>query len=203
MGIKLVVIEGPDNVGKTTICRRFSAKLENLGIKNKAISFPGNRKGTLGKFIHDFHHKHATLGIEKLSPTSLQLLHVAAHFDTVSEDILPALSRGKIVVLDRFWWSTYVYGKISGVNEDVLEKIIELEELAWKKLVPDHVFLLTNQQPFNEETTQQWNSLRDEYLSLSEKQESKLNIHRIQNEGGVQETVDEIIGMLDFEFITS
>lgn len=203
MTIKLVVIEGPDNVGKTTLCRVFSEKLESLGIKNKTLSFPGNRKGTLGKFIHDFHHKYDKYGIENLSPTSLQLLHVAAHFDTISEEIKPSLERGQLVILDRFWWSTYVYGKVSGINDNVLQKVIELEELAWKNLVPDQVFLLSNRQPFKVEISPEWSSLRNEYLSLAKKQESKLKIDRVQNTGKIQKTVDEIIGILDFEFITS
>lgn len=197
----LIVLEGPDNIGKTTLCNELGEKLSSIGYNSKVISFPGNRSGTLGKFIHEFHHRYDKYGIKNLSTTSLQLLHVAAHFDTISEDILPALGKEKIVILDRFWWSTYVYGKVSGINDDVLKKIIELEELAWKSLVPDQVFLISNWQPFKEEISPEWNSVRDEYLSLAKKQESKLKIKRIQNEGRIQETVDEIIGILDFEYI--
>lgn len=200
---KLLVIEGPDNIGKTTLCDKLGQILSETGYSTEIISFPGNRSGTLGKFIHEFHHRYDKYGIENLSDTSLQLLHVAAHFDTISEDILPALDKGKIVILDRFWWSTYVYGKVSGISDDVLEKIIELEELAWKNLVPDQVFLLTNCEPFNEDSTLEWNSLRDEYLRLAEKQESKFKINRIKNEGRIQETVDEIIGILGFELLTN
>ncbi|MEX0661471.1 MAG: hypothetical protein WEA58_08585 [Balneolaceae bacterium] len=202
MKSKLIVFEGPDNIGKTTLCNELGKNLSSIGHRIEVISFPGNRSGTLGKFIHEFHHRYNKYGIENLSNTSLQLLHVAAHFDTITEDILPALGKGKIVILDRFWWSTYVYGKVSGINNDVLEKIIELEELAWENLVPDQVFLLSNGRPFKEEVSPEWNGLRDEYLSLAEKQESKLKIKRIKNEGRIQKTVDEIIGILNFEFIT-
>lgn len=43
---------------------------------------------------------------------------------------------GKVVILDRYWWSTCVYGRAAGVSHDVLSKLIQLENLIWKTFLP-------------------------------------------------------------------
>jgi thymidylate kinase len=195
---KLIVIEGPDSIGKTVICKTLSNQLNNLQISNTTLSFPGNRKGTIGKFIHDFHHKHDKYGIKKLSPNSLQLLHVAAHFDTISEEIMPALERGKIVLLDRFWWSTYVYGKVSGIRDEILNKILELEDLAWDGLKPNHIFLINNREPINAPKTEEWEALRVEYIELAKRHGKLFNISYLENKSSIkiEETTKKIIDIL-------
>jgi dTMP kinase len=58
--------------------------------------------------------------VSGLSSASLQLLHIAAHIDAIERRIKPTLGQGRIVILDRFWWSTMVYGAVSGVSEALL-----------------------------------------------------------------------------------
>src|SRR5688572_29956791 len=117
---KLVVIEGPDGVGKTAIANELSLRLNHSGQPCKVIAFPGNEPGTLGKLIYGIHHDPTQFGVEQVTPTAVQVLHVAAHLDAIERSILPILRSGQYVLLDRFWWSTWVYGLVSGVNRHIL-----------------------------------------------------------------------------------
>ena len=53
---KLIVFEGPDGVGKSTICRAVAAALEKLGESCVLMSFPGQEEGTLGEHVYALHH---------------------------------------------------------------------------------------------------------------------------------------------------
>ena len=90
----------------------------------------------MGRLVYDLHHDADDLGLGEINPTSLQILHIAAHVDAIEERILPALRTGAWVVLDRFWWSTWVYGLAFGVPENSLETMIELELLHWGEVKP-------------------------------------------------------------------
>ena len=70
------------------------------------------------------------------------MLHIAAHLDAIEEQILPALRDGTWVVLDRFWWSTWVYGAAFGVPERSLEAMVALEKLHWGQVEPYVLFLV-------------------------------------------------------------
>jgi dTMP kinase len=95
------------------------------------FSFPGDRPGTVGKLVYDLHHSPENFGIKRISSLGLQALHIAAHVDAISEEILPTLISGKWVVLDRFWWSTWVYGKAAGIESNILQSLIHTEQLTW------------------------------------------------------------------------
>jgi dTMP kinase len=75
-------------------------------------------------------------------PAALQLLHVAAHLDVIDRQIRPRVAAGEIVLLDRYWWSTWVYGVLSGTDHGTLRTMIELEREHWGELHPEAVFLI-------------------------------------------------------------
>src|SRR5688572_21439337 len=117
---KLFVFEGPDGSGKTTLSMAFAKYLRNKGTDCEHFAFPGREAGTLGKLVHELHHNSALVGVDSLTPSSLQLLHIAAHVDAIESRIVPLLKNGRSIVLDRFWWSTWVYGKINRVSNNSL-----------------------------------------------------------------------------------
>src|SRR6266487_3071410 len=123
---RLYIFEGPDGVGKTSLSRAFSELLNANGLECDYFSFPGQEPGTLGKHVYDLHHHPVKCGIESIEPASLQLLHIAAHIDAIESRIIPALKKGRYVVLDRFWWSTWVYGLLNAVDKRYLQAMIEL-----------------------------------------------------------------------------
>ena len=138
---RLYVFEGPDGVGKTTLARAFAKEIADTR-PSEQYSYPGNDPGTLGHLVYKLHHDARSLGVNNISPSSLQLLHVAAHIDLLSKLVVPALRSGRTVVLDRFWWSTWVYGRASSVSEAALTAMLCLEEIYLAGIVPDVVFLV-------------------------------------------------------------
>jgi dTMP kinase len=181
---KLVVFEGPDGVGKSTLVKVFSETCSASGHANIAMSFPGREPGTLGEAVYKLHHDSGRFGLSSINPLSLQLLHVAAHIDAIETRIKPCLAEGKWVILDRFWWSTWVYGLVNGVNSRALRHLIDLEITVWGSVLPDLAVLLRRDSPF---TPQPEDSIRESltraYADLSAAEQVKYPVEILNNEG--------------------
>jgi len=193
MNGKLYVFEGPDGTGKTTLSKEFSAYLNSIGNKSRYLSFPGNSSGTLGKHIYEIHHELSEAGITAINPTSLQMLHVASHIDAIESVILPELRAGNSIVLDRFWWSTIVYGSVYGANSDSLDKLIEIEKTHWAEYQPTCIFYLKRQNTLKPSSITHWDELLEAYekLVLQEGESSQIEI--IANESSPQDTLAQLI----------
>src|SRR5271154_4540260 len=76
----------------------------------------------------------------EMRPTTELLLMFAARAQNVDEAILPALSRGEIVLCDRFTDSSLVYqGAARGLGAEV---VYEIDRIACRGLVPDLTILV-------------------------------------------------------------
>jgi len=100
---ELVVFEGAEGVGKTTQAGRLVAELTRRGIACVHLREPGGTP--LGEAVREI----------LLAPTQMRtaraeaLLFMASRAQLVSEKIDPALAGGDVVILDRFFLSTYAY----------------------------------------------------------------------------------------------
>ena len=162
---RLIVFEGPDNVGKSTLAEHLTNRLREAGVRCEQLAFPGHLPGSLGRLVYDLHHNTSGLGFGKINATSLQMLHIAAHIDVIEGHILPALRAGCWILLDRFWWSTWVYGGSSGVSEPSLETMIELEQLHWGIVTPDVLFLVERKSVAPDDG----NELQERYRNLAKR----------------------------------
>lgn len=190
----LFVFEGPDGVGKSTIIEEVFSNLSGQDLPVEKLSFPGKQPGTLGKLIYDLHHNPNSFGISKLIPASLQILHIAAHVESIINVILPFLQEGKIILLDRFWWSTSVYGKLGGVEENALEAIIGSELQFWDGVQPSGVFLLSRHVSLKKELEiDVWNKAKEEYHKLMFREENKYPIFLVENENSIEEATEKVV----------
>jgi dTMP kinase len=98
-------------------------------------------------------------------------------------------------VLDRYWWSTWVYGIIGGVRPEILQALIEVERLAWDKWQPGILFHVTRLTPLREEPADTWPKLVTEYDSLASREAGKYPIQTLSNEGDVEDTVAKAISL--------
>ena len=128
-----------------------------------------------------------------MNQTSLQLLHIAAHIDTIESKILPALRKGYYVVLDRFWWSTWVYGIVSGADQRSLKAMIELEGIHWENTCPAICFLVERRTPLDGKLTSPWNRLIEEYAKLASREGYHYPVRCISNESTVAESLAEVV----------
>ena len=192
---KLIVFEGPDGVGKSTFASKLADLLRKQGDQVVNLSFPGNAEGTLGNLVYDIHHYPDKYELNQLNPSALQVLHIAAHIDCIESTIARNLNEGKIVILDRYWWSAWVYGITDGIQVNKMQAMVKLEQLYWQDNKPDIVFLFTSEKPFRaEQPTAKYKRLRVEYLKLLK--ESDLHIVEIENRDTINSGLQEILDHL-------
>lgn len=148
----LIVFEGPDGVGKSTVATLVAKALSARGHAVIQLSFPGRTEGSLGEIIYKLHHDTLPSGPVPMTETAKQILHIAAHTDCIATQIIPALEKGQIVILDRFWWSTIVYGLVAGVRKEALTAMTDLEKLIWDGTEPSLSLLFASATPFRDDT---------------------------------------------------
>jgi thymidylate kinase len=181
----LYVIEGPDGVGKTTLALGLVRALSSTGRESCYVSFPGKAGGSLGKVVYDLHHGRGQFRLSHLNQTSLQILHIAAHIDLIDGQIKPKLNKGVNVVLDRFWWSSVVYGRIFGANRSSLELLAELELLHWDSVMPAVAFLITRSKPIGLKKNRTWEGHRREYVRIARTERDKYPVQVVRNETSI------------------
>jgi dTMP kinase len=125
-----ICIEGIDASGKTTQAKTLVKKLRQKSLDAVYTTEPS--KGEVGKFIRGH-----VLDCEKRVPIALEaLLFAADRVDHLENEVKPALEKGKIVVCDRYVYSTLAYQGATGLS---LEWIQHINQFA---LVPDLAIFL-------------------------------------------------------------
>ncbi len=99
----LIVLEGPEGVGKTTQVRMLAEWLAATGRTVVAVREPGGTP--LGDAIRRLLLDPAS----DIVPRAEGLLFMASRAQLVEREIRPALDAGATVLLDRFFLSTYAY----------------------------------------------------------------------------------------------
>jgi dTMP kinase len=131
---KLVVFEGSEGAGKSTQLRMLANRLSAAGIPVVPLREPGGT--TVGDAIR------AILLDPKsdIGSATEALLFMSSRAELVEREIQPALKRGDIVLMDRFFLSTYAYQIAGrGLNE---EEVRSANCLATGGLVPDLTIVL-------------------------------------------------------------
>ena len=187
----LIVFEGPDGVGKSTLAGKLTDRLRETGVPCKHVAFPGRQPGSLGRLVYDLHHDAPGFGLNEFTPTSLQMLHIAAHVDAIEGDILPALRAGTWVVLDRFWWSTWIYGAALGVPKRSLEAMIELEQLHWGQVRPDVLFLV-KREGGTPDDPQGLEDHLERYRELADREQFHSRVVPLHNDSSVEDALDTV-----------
>ena len=186
---RLIVLEGCDGVGNSTLARILARHLRNLDIDCEVHAFPGNQPETLGALVYRLHHHPHELGIADVSPTALQAAHVAAHLDAIERMIKPKLAAGINVILDRYWWSTAVYGTQRRVSMPVLDRLLDAERVSWGDMLPLVIFLVDANHPWrNADDTPTWQVLAAHYRQLAARERVRQPVVVIPNDGDIDST---------------
>lgn len=132
---RLITFEGGEGAGKSTQVRRLAGALEAAGIEVLTTREPGGTPGA-----EAIRSLLVSGPIERWSPLTEVLLHLAARHDHVVREIAPALAAGRWVLCDRFSDSTRVYqGLAGGVG---LELVDRLHEAILGGLEPDLTLIM-------------------------------------------------------------
>jgi dTMP kinase len=124
---KLIAVEGIDGAGKTAITRHIYGFLTNHGYRCALFKEPSD--SVYGKIIRNLN--------VPIDPEVELMLFLKDREMDVKERILPALRKGLIVIMDRYYYSNIAYQSARGLNADRIRKLNE--KIAPK---PDLVILL-------------------------------------------------------------
>jgi len=125
-----ICIEGLDASGKTTHARRLVRDLQKRGFETVCTTEPS--VGEIGRFIRRY-----ILQRRKRVPSVVEaLLFAVDRVNHVEKEIKPALQEGKIVVSDRYVYSSLAYQGAAGLDMKWIE---EINKLA---LAPDLVIYI-------------------------------------------------------------
>ncbi|GFZ75544.1 thymidylate kinase [Hydrangea phyllody phytoplasma] len=115
---KLIVFEGLDGSGKTTLINKLKNSLINKG--NKVKVFQGLGSSSIGKEIRKlFLHQ------RKTSPKTKYFLSFANMIQVQDELIIPNLLNGHFVLIDRWYGSTLAYQSNDvDYDDEITSKII-------------------------------------------------------------------------------
>ncbi len=192
----LFVLEGADGVGKSALAKLLFKNWKRKSRECELLTFPGRESGSLGRLVYELHHGPHKLGVSAVSSSALQAAHIAAHIDAIETRILPALKSGKTVILDRYWWSTRVYGLANGANEPVIAKLIEAELASWQGIRPSAVFLIQRKKPLREEPLREWKGWSCSYRNLAEKEGVSYPVFTIDNDGQIEDALERVLCLM-------
>ncbi|SUZ87626.1 uncharacterized protein METZ01_LOCUS40480, partial [marine metagenome] len=129
----LIVFEGIDGSGKSTQCRMLADLLNKKGIAN--ISFAEPTRGKWGMKIRQLLAK----GRNGISADEELEWFMNDRREDVEQNIEPALKAGKVVLMDRYYFSTAAYQGALGFDPQEIKA--ENEKFA---PVPDRVLVFHN-----------------------------------------------------------
>ena len=183
---RIIVFEGADDVGKTTIIQATRDRLRQLNIDAESIAFPGNEAGSIGEYIYKIYAGNATA----CTAAALQALHIAAHVDSVERRLRPLAGFSKIILLDRSWWSTLAYGLANGLDEQFLRLLVSAELCVWSDIRPNLVIVVSRRDRARQVAVEEaYRRLLPEIASVSE-------LRELQNDQTIDEAVDKVLGFI-------
>ena len=113
----LVILEGGEGVGKTTQAKKLVEYYQSKGFATKYFREPGGNK--LAEDIRNM------ILYNEMDAMTETLLFTAARRINITENILPALKEGNIVILDRFVKSTVYQGVLKNGDMNFINTCIK------------------------------------------------------------------------------
>jgi dTMP kinase len=161
---KFICIEGVDGSGKTTQAKRLVRNLR--GKDYDAVYTTEPSTGKIGALIRDF-----VLSRKNRVPIALEaLLFAADRVDHVQTEVEPLLKQGKIVVCDRYLFSSLAYQGAAGLDlpwMDCINKFALKPDLTlFLDVSPDVAVNRLKRKKSVMETLGNLVKVRDTYLNL-------------------------------------
>jgi len=133
----LIVFEGIDGSGKTTLSNRVARELRQAGLRVRHVREDGKLASPVSEGLRLFTKNPLHLA---LTPMAELLLYTARETQLLEEVTRPALAEYEVVIADRFLYTAEVLARWGrGLPEDSVRPIMEA---CARGLQPDRVFLI-------------------------------------------------------------
>jgi dTMP kinase len=188
-----IVIEGLDGSGKTTqaviLAKKLSEKYDVL-----CTAEPSQSK--IGKFIRE-----SCLYERKRLPIEAEALIFAAdRIEHMQNELMPAIDAGKVVICDRYVFSSLAYQGSSGLSLDWIKTInaraLEPDFAIYIDVLPEHVLERLQRKRSVMETLETQRKVRQIYMKYVEKGELILIDGDKPEEVVAEALYSEVVGLL-------
>ncbi|MGA2523293.1 MAG: dTMP kinase [Candidatus Bathyarchaeia archaeon] len=188
-----ICVEGLDGSGKTTQAQILT---ERLGKNYRTVLTAEPSRGKTGTYIRE-----SCLYEENRLPTAAEaLLFAADRIEHVENEIKPALEQGKVVICDRYIYSSYAYQGSDGLNLGWIKRInsyaLKPDYAVFIDVTPERVLERLRRKKSVMETLQIQRSVREVYLNFVTKGELAL----INGEGTKDEVADTLFSKVQSFF---
>jgi len=182
-----ICVEGLDGCGKTTQTKLLVRKLRKMSYDAAYTAEPS--RGKIGKFIQ----KYCLHSEKRTSPIVEALLFAADRFEHVTQEVIPALNEGKIVVSDRYVYSSLAYQGATGLDlkwiEIINEHAIRPDLAIFVDVEPEAVIKRLKPKKSVMENLETQRKVREVYVKFVEKGE----LVRIDGNKSKKEVADDIL----------
>lgn len=191
---KLVAIDGPNGVGKSTIIAAVAKKLQLL----YAVDVFVTKEPTsteLGAFLRSFAEEEKGLG--------LACLVAADRYEHLKNEIIPMLEQRKVVITDRYILSSFILQGMDGVNtkfildinDEIVKPDLQVALFADEKTIQARLGERENLTRF-EKNNQSGCELKYMNLGIKILMDLKTNILNINNQCDLDSNVDKIVSAI-------
>lgn len=188
-----VAVDGPNGAGKSTLIEAIKDKMESLGYIVYTTCEPTDTK--LGVFIREFAENHSGI--------SLACLVASDRYEHISNEIVPELKKGRLVITDRYVLSSLIFQRMDGVsndfviniNSEILKPDLQLavytdEGILQKRL--DERVKLTRFEKGNQSNIE----LNCMYSGIVELEKRDVCVLRINNNGDLDANVEKVVSFI-------
>ena len=190
-----IVIEGLDGSGKTTQAKLLTAKLSR---SHNAVYTAEPSHGKIGTFIRN----RCLYGDKRLSSTTEALLFAADRIEHVENEIKPALANEKLVVCDRYVYSSLAYQGSANLSVDWIAEInkhaLKPDLAIFIDVTPEKVLQRLHRRRSVMENLETQQKVRNVYLQFVEKGD----LRRIDGDKPMDE-VGEYLAALVLKFVSN
>jgi len=184
-----ICIEGLDGCGKTTQAKLLAKK---LGKSRNTLYTAEPSRGKIGTYIRN----RCLYGEKRLSTVVEALLFAADRIEHVENEVLPALREGRLVISDRYIYSSLAYQGAAGLSLEWIEKVnkhaLKPDLAVFIDVDPKTVMHRLKRKRSVMENMETQQRVRDFYLKFVAKGELvKLDGNRAKNE--VAETLSALV----------
>jgi len=128
---QFIVLDGPDGGGKTSQAKRLAMRLRRVGLSVTQVHDPGST--LVSQHIREILLDNGTSDLDSATEV---FLFMASRAQMVAEVVRPSLSRGEVIISDRFVSATMAYqGYAGGIDPDAIWRVWDLiSDGLWPQL---------------------------------------------------------------------